>query len=105
MARMGHPPELWFVLTLSGPPVVSSCEVGSLSDFFADGGSCGVRRTFADRISWTDPAGDCLSKQPQDGSPVLERDSQPRQFGQHRKVNSAETEARQKDIDAISKLL
>src|SRR5208337_4762230 len=37
----------------------------------------------------------------EDGSPILRNHLHPRHFPQHREVNSAETQSRQEDVDAI----
>src|SRR5271169_3717717 len=73
--------------------------------FAADVGRCHAKGIQAARISWTHPSEHSLFEQPQNRSPVLENDTQPRRLPHHREIDSAKTKARQEDIEAISDML
>jgi hypothetical protein len=59
----------------------------------------------ASRISWPRPSEHTLFEQPQDGSAVLDNDTQPQPLRQHREIDSTKTKTRQENIDAIAHML
>src|SRR5271166_2806434 len=69
--------------------------------FAADVGRCHAKGIPAARISWTHPSEHSLFEQPQNRSPVLENDTQPRRLPHHREIDSAKTKTREKNIEAI----